>query len=94
MNLTPKQISFLRSKAHPLEPLFQLGKQGVSEGFQRQVEEALREHELIKLRVGRHVEVDLRALAADFRACLVQNVGRTFVLYRPSDEPSLRLPEG
>ncbi len=82
-SLTTKEISALRSRAHPLEPKLSLGKQGASEGFRRQLDQLLTAEELVKLRLGRHVDVDLRDLAAALGAVLVHKVGRTAVLYRP-----------
>jgi len=90
--LTPAQLSFLRSRAHPLEPTVQLGKAGVSEGFLRVLEDALKRNELIKLRLGRRVEVDLKEVAAKVKSHLVHKVGRIVVLYRPFAEPQIVLP--
>ncbi|MGE0713584.1 MAG: YhbY family RNA-binding protein [Planctomycetota bacterium] len=94
MDLTKKQLVFLRAAAHPLEPRLSLGKQGVSDGFRAQLEGALEREELIKIRLGRHVDADLAALAAEVRAELVQHVGRMVVLYRPFPAPKLVLPAG
>ena len=40
--LTGKQKRFLRSKAHHLQPIFQIGKSGLTESVIEQIEEALR----------------------------------------------------
>lgn len=90
--LTQKQLSFLRSKAHPLEPRVGLGKQGPTEGVRRELDQKLATHELVKVRLGRTIEVDLGALATELGAALVQHVGRTATFYRPAAEPKLRLP--
>ena len=39
--LTGKQKRFLRSKAHHLDPIFQVGKGGVNENMIKQIAEAL-----------------------------------------------------
>ncbi len=49
--MTSKERAELRSKAHSLQPLFQVGKGGVNEALIKQTEDALRVHELIKLKV-------------------------------------------
>ena len=49
--LTSKQRAFLRSKANTMNPLTQIGKEGVSRQLIAQVDSALRAHELIKLHV-------------------------------------------
>ena len=49
--LTGKQRAYLKSMANTMEPLFQIGKNGVSENFIKQVEEALEAREIIKINV-------------------------------------------
>ena len=49
MNLTGKQKRFLRSKAHHLNPIFQIGKGGVNDAMLVQIGEALEKRELIKV---------------------------------------------
>ena len=49
--MTSKQRSYLRSLAHPLSPIFQIGKGGVTEESCRQLSAALEARELIKVRV-------------------------------------------
>lgn len=90
--LSGKQLRYLRSRAHELEPRLSLGKQGLSDTFRSELEAILNEQELVKLRVGKRVEIDLKEMAASFGAVLVQKVGRTFVLYRPASEPVIQLP--
>ena len=90
--LTTKQVAFLRSQAHRLEPLVRLGKQGATDGVRKEVETALARHELVKVRTGRFVELDAAALAAALGAAVVQELGHVLVLYRPAAEPRLSLP--
>lgn len=49
--MTSKERAEFRSKAHSLQPLFQVGKGGVNEALIQQTNDALRVRELIKLRV-------------------------------------------
>lgn len=49
--MTSKERAELRSKAHSLQPLFQVGKGGVNDALIQQTADALRVHELIKLKV-------------------------------------------
>lgn len=90
--LTTKQVAFLRSRGHRLEPRLQLGKKGVNDGFRRELEQLLASEELVKIKLGKRVEVDLPGLAGELSATLVHHVGRTAVLYRPADEPKLKVP--
>ena len=49
MSLRGKQKRFLRSKAHHLQPIFQIGKGGINSAMIVQIEEALEKRELIKV---------------------------------------------
>ena len=88
--LTGKQKRFLRSQAHHLTPIFQVGKGGVNENMIKQIEEALEARELIKVSILQNCDVDKHTvaeeLAAGTKAELVQLIGLTVVLYKESKE--------
>ena len=92
VELTKKQASFLRSRAHPLEPKLKLGKNGVTENFQKELERLLTNDELVKIKLGKRVELDPTRMAEEADAVVVQKVGRNLVLYRPKPEPVIQLP--
>ncbi|WP_083845002.1 ribosome assembly RNA-binding protein YhbY [Paenisporosarcina sp. TG20] len=86
--LTGKQKRFLRSEAHHLSPLFQVGKGGVNEHLIKHIEEAIETRELIKISILQNCEDDKQEvaeqLANDTKSELVQLIGLTIVLYKPS----------
>ena len=88
--LTGKQKRFLRSKAHHLNPIFQVGKGGVNDNMSKQIEEALEARELIKVSILQNCEEEkdevARKLSAQTGAELVQVIGHTIVLYKESKE--------
>ncbi len=88
--LTGKQKRFLRSQAHHLTPIFQVGKGGVNENMIKQIEDALEARELIKVSILQNCDVDKHTvaeeLAAGTKAELVQLIGLTVVLYKESKE--------
>jgi RNA-binding protein len=88
--LTGKQKRFLRSKAHHLDPIFQVGKGGVNENMVKQVAEALEARELFKISVLQNCEEDkndvAQQLAQGTDAEIVQIIGSTIVLYKESVE--------
>ncbi|WHX99389.1 ribosome assembly RNA-binding protein YhbY [Neobacillus sp. DY30] len=88
--LTGKQKRFLRSKAHHLDPIFQVGKGGVNENMIKQVADALEARELFKISVLQNCEDDkdvvAEELAAGTGAEIVQIIGNTIVLYKESVE--------
>jgi RNA-binding protein len=95
--LTAKQRQFLKSLAHGLEPVVQVGNKGISDGLLDQIREQLVAHELIKVRVNTESTVEpaevAEALAESTRSELVQKLGRVVVLYRRHDEkPKIALP--
>ncbi|NHM30393.1 ribosome assembly RNA-binding protein YhbY [Neobacillus terrae] len=95
--LTGKQKRFLRSKAHHLNPIFQVGKGGVNENMVKQIAEALEVRELIKVSVLQNCDQDrdevAEVLSSGTNAELVQVIGNTIVLYKESKEnKQLELP--
>jgi len=88
--LTGKQKRFLRSMAHHLDPIFQVGKGGVNDNMIQQIGEALEKRELLKISVLKNSteETDeaAEAIVAGTKAELVQIIGHTIVLYKESVE--------
>lgn len=95
--LTSKQKRFLKSEAHHLKPIFQVGKGGVNENLIKQVEEALEVRELIKVSILQNCEEDKDDVAETVSkgtdAELVQVIGKTIVLYKESlNKKKIELP--
>ncbi|MBN6186237.1 ribosome assembly RNA-binding protein YhbY [Aneurinibacillus sp. BA2021] len=95
--LTGKQKRHLRSLAHHLNPIFQVGKGGVNENLIKQVEEALEVRELLKVSVLNNCLEDknevAEAIASGSGADIVQIIGSTIVLYKESKEhKTIELP--
>lgn len=91
--MTSKERAALRAKANSLEPLFQIGKGGISDALIAQVSDALRARELIKLRIllesapGTPRET-ADAIAEATGSDVVQLIGGVIVLYK--ENPELR----
>ena len=81
--MTSKERAALRAKANGLEPIIQLGKEGISENLLTQIDDTLDTRELIKIRV--HLE-SAQKLAAPLCAEVIQVIGGIIVLYREIDE--------
>ena len=95
--LTGKQRRYLRGLGHHLDPVVQVGKGGVTDGIVAAVEQALHDHELIKIRRGSECPADRHevadALAARAGAEVVQTLGQTVLLFRQREkEPDIELP--
>lgn len=88
--LTGKQKRYLRSLAHGLDPIFQVGKGGVNPNLITQVRDALEARELIKLSVLNNCMEDKDEVAQQLSSCadaeLVQVIGNVIILYKESRE--------
>ena len=96
--LNSKQRSFLISLSNPLDPVVQIGKNGVSPETVVSTEEAFNTRELLKGAVMKMAPVDPReaaeTLAGRTRSQVVMVIGRKFVLYKPFKEnPKIVLPK-
>ncbi len=91
MPLTSKDRARLRSLAHSLKPILQVGAEGVSPAFLGSLDEAFRTRELLKVKVLEGAPVSVREAATEIEQGLedvstVQTIGRTAVLFRPLPE--------
>jgi RNA-binding protein len=95
-DLNGKAKRHLRALAHDLKPTVQIGNQGVTDGVLGAVDQALTDHELIKVRVsGEDVELDEvgARVAAGTQSQVVQVIGRMLVLFRRrKNKPVILLP--
>ncbi len=89
--MTGKERAAFRAQANHLEPLFQVGKGGMSDALIKQTDDALRARELIKVKVllesspitPRETADELaKATGAE----VIQVIGGVIVLYRESPE--------
>jgi RNA-binding protein len=95
--LSGKQRRHLRSLGHGLNSIVQIGKGGIDDGLVAAVDQALDDHELVKIKVGdaagldRHEAAD--AIARKTHSEVAQVLGYTVLLYRAHpDEPAIVLP--
>ncbi|MGC6770403.1 ribosome assembly RNA-binding protein YhbY [Enterococcus sp. LJL128] len=88
MKLRGKQKRYLRSQAHHLQPIFQIGKGGLNEEMVIQINEALEKRELIKISLLQNtdeVAEEVANVLEDKIQCdVVQIIGRVLVVFKPS----------
>ncbi len=89
--MTSKERAALRAKANPLEPIIQIGKEGISDNLITQIDDTLDTRELIKIRV--HLETAPESprefadkIAKATESEVIQVIGGVIVLYRKIDE--------
>lgn len=92
-----KQRSYLRGLANRLNPLLQIGKDGITDKFIDQLDKTLEDHELVKINVLNNNLLSPKEIANDLadklNADFVQAIGKKLVLYRPnSEKPVIELP--
>lgn len=97
--LTAAQTRFLRGQAHDLKALLQTGSKGVTAAFIAELDGVLEQHELVKVKVSGDDREARDAMIGELTgktgAALVQRIGHTAVLYRPSKERrQIVLPRG
>ncbi len=95
--LTGKQRRHLRSLGHELKPIVQIGRDGIDDGVVAAVDQALADHELVKIKLGEAAALDrhdaAEAIARRTGSEVAQVLGNTLLLYRPDpDDPAIVLP--
>lgn len=95
MPLVIAEIKRFRRIGHSLKPVVLLGSDGLSEGVLAEVNRALEDHELIKVRVGgedREARAEaIRQMADICQAEVVQTIGKIVLLYRRARKPDPKL---
>lgn len=95
--MTSKQRAYLKGLAMNMEPVFQIGKSGLTPEVTEAVSEAFNTRELIKLSVLKNCMEDPREIASVLaertKSQVVQVIGKKIVLYKESkDHKKINLP--
>ena len=83
--INSKQRSKLRSLAHHLKPVINIGKSGIADGVIASIEQALESHELIKVKFIQNKELKHKfksEIEKLFSASIVGDIGNTIILFR------------
>lgn len=98
--LNAKQRAHLRSLAHHLKAIHQIGKEGITEAGLAAIGDAFSTRELIKVKIQEAAPITARDAGGVLTERLpdvehVQTICRTVVLYRKHPEkPEIQLPKG
>lgn len=88
--MTSKERAYLKSEAHHLDPVINIGRDGLTAEVVSAIDEAIEARELIKVGVLKNCFEDLRGLgqtaAERTRSEVVQVMGRKITLYRRNTE--------
>ena len=90
IELTPEQRRALRAAAHHLNPVVSIAQKGLTATVLKEIDNCLKSHELIKVRLYGIERADRDALFADICTTLdcaqVQHIGNLLVLWREKTE--------
>lgn len=90
VKLTGKQKRFLRAEAHDMTPVFQIGKNGLTEEIVSEYIDALSKRELMKVQVLQNANISAKEAAAFIEEhseiTVAQVIGGVIVLYLPAEE--------
>ncbi|MCL2829162.1 MAG: ribosome assembly RNA-binding protein YhbY [Betaproteobacteria bacterium] len=80
----------LRARAHALNPVVSISKNELSDAVLKEIDCALKSHELIKVRVYNDDREQraayLEQICTQLNAAPVQHIGKLLVLWRPEEE--------
>lgn len=92
--LTTERRKALRAAAHHLDPVVSLGQHGLTEAVLKEIDRALKTHELIKVKLHGIERDDREQILASICAALacepVQHIGNILILWRekPAEAPT------
>jgi RNA-binding protein len=92
--LTLARQRALKARAHAIKPVIQIGTAGLSENVAHELDQGLKSHELIKIRVFSSERETrnllLKEICQRLEAAPIQHIGKILVIYRPKpDETSM-----
>ncbi len=92
--ITTKQRAFLRGLGNALDPVAQVGKEGLSENLITSIDLLLEARELVKIRVLKNCELSARMVAEELsrslKADVVQVIGTIVILYKKSTRKNFK----
>jgi RNA-binding protein len=84
-----------RSIGHNLNPVVIIAQKGLSENIIEEIDRALKDHELIKIKLITSTRDAKRKLTekicADFNAQCIQSIGHVILIYRAAKKPDPKL---
>ncbi|MDO4691051.1 MAG: ribosome assembly RNA-binding protein YhbY [Fusobacterium sp.] len=94
--MNSKKRAFLKKKAHKLEPIVRIGKEGLNENIIKSILDAIESRELIKAKILQNCEQDKNQIYTklmDYKEFeLVGMIGKTIIIFKENKEkPSISL---
>ncbi len=90
MTLSKQHKKELKQQAHHLKPIIMIGNKGLTEAVQLEIERALLDHELIKIKINADDRESRHQMAEEIcqkrEAEFVHAIGHIVIVYRQSDD--------
>jgi len=95
MSLNNADKKQYRSIGHNLKPIVTIAQKGITDNIRQEIDRALKDHELIKLKLVTADRDEKKALTdaicAEMKAECIQSIGHVILLYRAAKNPDKRL---
>ncbi len=92
--ITPKQRAVLRALSNTLDPVLQIGKEGITKGTELQAEALFEARELFKIKVLKNCVLSIKEIADEFvnmfNCEIVQIIGNKISVYRHSSRNNIK----
>lgn len=90
MPISDSQLRELKGLSQRLKPVILLGTNGLTENVHAEIERALYDHELIKIKLNskdKAQKADLaKTICNHHQATLITQIGHVITIYKPSDK--------
>ena len=92
MSLTNERKKYLRQLGHSLKPVVTVASKGVSETVLKELNRALEDHELIKVKLSvEDKSAAIKTVCDSANAELVQSIGHVLLIFRAAKKPNPKL---
>ena len=94
IELSPTERKALKARAHGVDPVVQIGAEGLTPAVLREIERSLKAHELIKIRASTDERTDretwFNEICDRLDAAPVQHIGKMLIIFR--ENPDKKAP--
>lgn len=95
MSISAQDKKRFRTIGHSLKPIVTVAQKGLTENIKAELNRALNDHELIKVKVAvesrESKEVLVKEIQSAVSAECIQKIGHVLLLYRPAKKPDPKL---
>ncbi len=95
MKITPEQRKHFRTIGHGLKPVVTVAGNGLTEAVLQEIDRALNDHELLKVKLAiadRELRKQVAAELCQQSKCeLIQEIGKIALIFRKAEKPNIKL---